>query len=137
MRGLRLFGWSILIFMLSGGGQAYGADKELKARLLVDKSQLVLKEFANVNSDGSPERLLRNSHGVAIFPNMFKGGFFFGGAYGRGIVMRYRDGKWLGPSFIHIGSGSIGLQFGLQAVDLVLVVLPKVNNPLISYGNTH
>jgi lipid-binding SYLF domain-containing protein len=122
MNGLRQGVWGVLVLMLCSVGQVYGADEQ-KARLMVENAQIVLDKIANTESDGTPEELLRHSSGVAIFPNLFKGGFFLGGSYGKGIVMRYKDGQWHGPAFIHIGAGSFGLQFGLQAVDLVLVVL--------------
>jgi lipid-binding SYLF domain-containing protein len=122
MRWQKQILWGAMIFMLCGTVPAFGDDQQ-KARLLVENAQIVLTNFANPESDGTPEELLRHATGIAIFPNMFKGGFFVGGSYGQGIVMRYKDGQWKGPSFVGIGAGSIGLQFGLHAVDLVLVIL--------------
>jgi lipid-binding SYLF domain-containing protein len=54
---------------------------------------------------------------------MLKGAFFIGGSYGKGVVLRQQDGQWSGPAFISIGAGSLGIQFGGQSVDLILVVM--------------
>jgi lipid-binding SYLF domain-containing protein len=70
-----------------------------------------------------PEDLLRDCAGLAIIPEMYKGGFIVGGSYGKGIVLAHKDEKWTGPAFIYIGAGSVGFQIGLEAVDLILVII--------------
>ena len=45
-----------------------------------------------------------------------------GGKRGKGIAMvKLEDGTWSDPVFVTITGGSVGLQAGLQAVDLVLI----------------
>ena len=53
-----------------------------------------------------------------------KAGFVVGGQRGHGIisVRDPKSGAWSSPAFLTITGGSIGLQIGAQAVDLVLVV---------------
>ena len=59
-----------------------------------------------------------------MFPSLVKAGFVVGGQRGRGIisVRDPKSGAWSSPAFLTITGGSIGLQIGAQAVDLVLVV---------------
>jgi SH3 domain-containing YSC84-like protein 1 len=55
-----------------------------------------------------------------------KGGFIFGGNYGKGAIScrtDYGSGPWSAPSMLMIGGGSFGLQIGAQSVDLILVVM--------------
>ena len=98
-----------------------------KSRLIVDKSRIVIEEMIlNVEKEKAvPVDLIKNCAGLAIIPGMFKGALFVGGSYGKGLVLKHEHGTWSGPAFISIGAGSLGLQFGGQAVDLILVILGK------------
>ena len=59
-----------------------------------------------------------------MFPSLIKGGIGIGGQRGHGIlsVRNKKTGGWSSPAFLTITGGSIGAQFGLQAIDLVLVI---------------
>ena len=61
-------------------------------------------------ADNSLEGFLDKSYGYAIFPNVGKGGFIAGGAFGRGEV--YRRGQMVG--FATMEQATIGLQAGGQ-----------------------
>jgi lipid-binding SYLF domain-containing protein len=53
---------------------------------------------------------------------MIKGGFIFGVNYGRGVLLfRRPDRTWSAPVMVTMGGGSVGLQAGVQAADIVLV----------------
>jgi lipid-binding SYLF domain-containing protein len=66
--------------------------------------------------------MLQSAEGVAIFPNMIKGGFILGVNYGRGVLMvRKADRTWSAPVMVTMGGGSVGFQAGVQAADIVLV----------------
>ena len=93
------------------------------AEIIIDKARLVMEEVKNAPDSGPVYDLVRQSAGVAIIPDMFKGGFIVGGSYGKGVVLARKDGKWSGPSFVYIGAGSVGLQIGAQLTDLILVVI--------------
>jgi lipid-binding SYLF domain-containing protein len=82
----------------------------------------VLHEFTANEEQGIPTSLLQYAHGIAVIPNMIRGGFFIGGRRGRGVLTaRTQSGEWGNPAFITLTSGSIGFQFGAEAVDIVLV----------------
>ena len=93
------------------------------AEIIVNKARLVIEEVKTAPDSGAAYDLIRQSAGVAIIPDMFKGGFIVGGSYGKGVVVARKDGKWSGPSFVYIGAGSIGFQIGAQITDLILVVI--------------
>ena len=59
-----------------------------------------------------------------MFPSLIKGGIVVGGQRGRGILSARdkKNGGWSSPAFLTITGGSIGAQFGAQAIDLVLVI---------------
>jgi lipid-binding SYLF domain-containing protein len=53
---------------------------------------------------------------------MVKGGFIFGGKGGKGVATCRTANGWSGPAFITISGGSWGLQIGVEAVDVVLII---------------
>src|SRR5260370_7714076 len=53
---------------------------------------------------------------------MVKGGFMFGGKGGKGVGSWRRANGWSAPAFITISGGSWGLQIGVEAVDVVLII---------------
>ena len=71
-----------------------------------------------------PTSVLSKAEGIAIFPGTVRGGFILGAERGRGIIS-VRDEKtrmWSAPAFLTITGGSVGLQIGVRATDLVLVI---------------
>jgi lipid-binding SYLF domain-containing protein len=81
-----------------------------------------LDEFGDLRIESIPPNMLSGASGVAIFPNMIKGGFILGVNYGKGVLLiRRPDGTWSPPLMMTMGGGSLGFQAGLQAADIVLV----------------
>src|SRR5215510_4807279 len=82
----------------------------------------VLNEIMNIHENAIPEELMARAHGIAVIPHVVKGAFGIGGQWGKGLMsQRAEDGAWSPPAYVEIGGGSVGLQIGLQASDLVLV----------------
>ena len=70
-----------------------------------------------------PQALLQRATAVVIVPDLLKASFFFGGRYGKGVLMpRTGDGRWGNPVMVTLGGGSFGIQAGIQSTDLVLVL---------------
>jgi len=88
----------------------------------VQNAQRVLDEFGGLQIESIPPAMLSTAQGVAIFPNMVKGGFILGVNFGKGVLMvRRSDGTWSPPAMVTMGGGSLGFQAGVQAADIVLV----------------
>ena len=61
-----------------------------------------------------------------ICPRIFKAGFFFGGEGGNCVMLgRAGNGTWSYPAFYTIGSGSFGLQIGLQDSQLFMLIMTR------------
>ena len=81
-----------------------------------------LDQFFSLQIEAIPPSMLQSAAGVAIFPNMVKGGFILGVNYGKGVLhVRNQDQSWSPPVMVSMGGGSIGFQAGVQAADIVLV----------------
>ncbi|MFM7137820.1 MAG: lipid-binding SYLF domain-containing protein [Planctomycetota bacterium] len=95
------------------------ATEELRT---VVSAQQVLDEFGGLQIESIPPSMLSTAQGIAIFPNMIKGGFILGVNYGKGVLLvRRSDGSWSPPAMVTMGGGSLGFQAGVQAADIVLV----------------
>ena len=88
----------------------------------LDKATTVLHEIMAMPDKGIPEEVLDHAKCVAVIPHMVKGGFVFGAKGGKGVATCRTAAGWSAPAFITISGGSWGLQIGMEAVDVVLVI---------------
>lgn len=91
----------------------------------IAESREILKRLVASPDQSIPIELLAKCKAIAIYPSVLRAGFIAGARYGHGVVLR-RDkgtGKWGAVSFSKVGGVSAGLQVGIQATDLILVVM--------------
>jgi lipid-binding SYLF domain-containing protein len=108
---------------LIASSSLFAAD-EVNDRVV--RAAVVLKEIAQISERSIPQDLLDRSACVAIIPGLKRGGFIFGGSYGKGVIScrtQNGDGPWSAPTMFSLQGGSFGLQIGAQSVDLVLVIM--------------
>lgn len=99
------------------------AAKDSKATDRVQAAADVLDQIQNTPDKGIPEDVLRSAECVAVVPSMLKGGFIFGGKYGRGLASCRTPKGWSSPAFFTVEGGSFGFQIGGQAVDLIMLIM--------------
>jgi lipid-binding SYLF domain-containing protein len=64
--------------------------------------------------------------GVLIAPEVVKAGFIFGGSGGRALlVVKDRDGRWMGPAFYTLATGSVGFQAGVSVSEVAMLVMTE------------
>lgn len=113
--------WKGILFLVCGGS-APMVCAQSPEEVIVETATNVLQETMMLPAGRIPHDLLRGARGVAIFPNVLKGGFVVGVRHGRGVILvRDNAGKWQPPVFLSITGGSVGWQAGLQATDLLLI----------------
>jgi lipid-binding SYLF domain-containing protein len=63
--------------------------------------------------------------GVLIAPEILKLGFILGGSGGRAVLLAPdpKTGKWSGPAFYTVVTGSIGFQAGVEVSEVVMLVM--------------
>jgi SH3 domain-containing YSC84-like protein 1 len=83
----------------------------------------VLDEIMATPDKGIPADILGSAKCVGVVPSLLKGGFVVGAAHGRGMATCRTATGWSAPAPLTTTGGSIGLQIGGQAVDLVMVVM--------------
>ncbi len=113
-----------------GSKSAEDRDKVM-ARL--DDSSKILNELLGAPDKGIPDKVFENAKCVAVVPSMVKGGFVFGAEHGRGVATCRTAHGWSAPAFFVITGGSWGLQIGVQAADLVMLIMNQQGmNDLLS-----
>jgi len=100
----------------------------------INASKQALDEFFGISIEAIPPAMLAGAEGIAIFPNMIKGGFILGVNYGKGVIhVRNPDRTWSPPVMATMGGGSLGFQAGVQAADIILVFkTPRSLNGLLN-----
>lgn len=97
------------------------AAQRNEAERFVDAAK-VLELFTIDQEHGIPADILQRARGIAVIPNLIRGGFVFGGRRGRGVIaIRSPNGEWSNPAFVTLTGGSFGAQFGAESADVVLV----------------
>ncbi len=104
---------------------ASGARAEGEQQRLVDRARIVVDEFL---ADPNFQRMrvyVQNAFAVLIVPDLLKGGFVVGAEYGVGVLLArdVRSGAWSDPVFVDLYGGSIGLQLGGKASDVILTIM--------------
>jgi lipid-binding SYLF domain-containing protein len=111
--------------------QMTGGQAEIQT---VNSARQTLDEFAGLAIESIPPAMFGRAEGVAIFPDMIKGGFILGVNYGRGVLLvRRPDRTWSPPVMVTMGGGSLGFQAGVQSADIVLVfATPRSLNGILN-----
>lgn len=96
-----------------------------RAQQIIDASRTTLQKF-KASTDAPLDQfraLLPKAEGVVILPGVIKGGFIVAAEGGSGVLLaKDASGRWSYPAFYFLAAGSVGLQLGGQASDVVLLV---------------
>jgi lipid-binding SYLF domain-containing protein len=90
-------------------------SNQAQRQALVDNSQTTLKSMEA--KDAGLADVVNQNYAYVVFPDIGKGGFGIGGAWGRGVV--YEQGRMVG--FAAVTEGSIGLTAGGQTYSELIV----------------
>lgn len=112
-----------LLTLICVGSLAWGASAREDATERLDMAAGVLQEIMGAPDKGIPQEVLDGAKCIVVVPHLVKGGFIFGGKYGRGVASCRTGHGWSAPAFVAVGGGSWGLQIGVEGVDLVMLVM--------------
>lgn len=119
----KLAGGALLLGALtvSGLGTARAGPDQTE---LLGRAKATLTEAQHDPQFGTAKDLFQRARAVMVVPQLVKGGLFFGGEGGNGVLMtRGADGTWGNPLFYTIGAVSFGLQIGIEVAEVVLFVM--------------
>jgi lipid-binding SYLF domain-containing protein len=122
-----------LVLALTAAAPAARAQADQQA--LVTSAETTFSNFVRDPEMTWIQKNLKSAKGVLIAPSITKAGFIIGGSGGRAalVVRDPKSGKWIGPAFYTLATGSIGFQAGVAVSENVtLVMTDKGMNSLMS-----
>jgi SH3 domain-containing YSC84-like protein 1 len=126
-----------LLAMLGLGTLCWAGSAREDATDRLGTATTVLHEIMGMPDKGIPEEVLEHAKCMAVVPHMVKGGFVFGGKGGKGVATCRTANGWSAPAFITISGGNWGLQIGVEAVDLVMIVQNEKGMQKLLESNFH
>jgi len=126
-----------LLALLSLGTVCWADSAREDATERLGNATTVLHEIMGMPDKGIPEEVLEHAKCVAVVPHMIKGGFVFGGKGGKGVATCRTANGWSAPAFITISGGNWGLQIGVEAVDLVMIIQNEKGMQQLLSSNFH
>ena len=126
-----------VLAMLSLGTLCSAGSAREDATERLENATNVVHEIMGMPDKGIPEEVLEHAKCIAVVPHMVKGGFIFGGKGGKGVATCRTASGWSSPAFITISGGSWGLQIGVEAVDVVLIVQNERGMQKLLSSNFH
>jgi lipid-binding SYLF domain-containing protein len=94
-------------------------------RKLVSTATLTLSGFLNDPDMPWLRNNFKRAKAVLIAPQITRAGFIIGGSGGRALVLARnpKTGKWSGPAFYVLVTGSVGFQAGVSVSETVSLVM--------------
>jgi lipid-binding SYLF domain-containing protein len=120
---LCLLGISLALFSCAATTQAQKKSRLQDATRHARKASEVFTEIMNVRDRAIPKELLDNAEAIAVFPDVIKAAFIFGGKGGQGVISRRTPKGWSAPAFFNLSGGSFGAQIGATKTDYVLLIM--------------
>lgn len=113
---------------------------KVQAEALVDRARWTVETFRTNQEPYLKEfqNQLKTAWGVVVLPGVLRGGFIVAAEGGNGVMLARNDsGEWSPPAFYTLGGGSVGLQAGAMAAEMVLVARSrKAAEALIDHQGT-
>jgi lipid-binding SYLF domain-containing protein len=103
------------------------AEEPVKQQLLVDQARIIFKSFMTDKNMAWFREHMHKAKGFLIIPELLQGAWFIGGSGGRGVlvVKDKNTGDWSQPVFYTIGSLSLGIQFGGEKSEIIMMVFTQ------------
>lgn len=114
-----------MLLLASYPGQTSGQKKSRlqDASRHAREAAEVFTQIMNIREKSIPKELLDKAEAIAVFPDVIKAAFVFGGRGGQGLISRRIRGSWSAPAFFNLSGGSFGAQVGAQKTDYVLLIM--------------
>ena len=109
-----------LTLLVGSASSAAAVDLERKLRVATE----VYEDFFG-RGGGPQNRVVKNAKCIAVIPNVVKGAIGIGGHKGTGVISCREEADWSPPAFVKMSGGSLGLQIGGEASDVVLFFMTR------------
>lgn len=116
---------TLLLTLAAGSGFALlpAAARAASDQGLIDEARITVQDFAGDTQFSDMRRKLARAKGVFIMPQLLKASFIIGGEGGSGVLLAKTNNGWSEPAIYTMGAGSIGLQIGGEASEVMLLLM--------------
>ena len=115
-----------------GRAEAHKEERQDAATHL-DKAAQAVKAM---RKDAQVDKLLQQAKGVFIIPQYGRAALGVGAQGGAGVLVAHHGGKWSAPGFYNFGGVSMGLQAGVEAGSIAMLLMTdKALNMFNNNGN--
>jgi len=109
------------------------ASAQSEQQKLVNAADATLANFMRDPEMTWLQQNIHRARAVLIAPEIVKAGFIFGGSGGRAVLLAKEGGKWRGPAFYTMATGSVGFQAGVSVSEsITLVMTEKALNSMMA-----
>jgi lipid-binding SYLF domain-containing protein len=111
------------------------ANAQTEQQKLIASAETTFNNFLRDPEMTWFQQNLSRAKAVLIAPEIVKAGFILGGSGGRAVLVARdsKSGKWAGPAFYTMATGSVGFQAGVSVSESVtLVMTDKGLNSLLA-----
>ena len=111
--------FAVVALMFTNSGAAVASEQSD----LVDRAARTVEHMKVDPAFERARSMMKDAKAVLVFPSLIRGGFIFGAEGGNGVMMGNNGGMWSDPVFFSMGSASFGLQAGLEATEVVMLIM--------------
>jgi lipid-binding SYLF domain-containing protein len=109
------------------------ASAQSEQQKLVNAADVTLSNFMRDPEMTWLQQNIGRARAVLIAPEIVKAGFIFGGSGGRAVLVAREGGKWRGPAFYTMATGTVGFQAGVSVSEgITLVMSEKALNSMMA-----
>ena len=92
---------------------------------LIEDSAALAKSLLSDPKWSNYQSHFKRAKGVVLAPDVIKGGLIFGGSGGQCVIVARNEqtGEWSAPSFCAMGEATIGLQIGIEKLEVMLLIM--------------
>ena len=127
---------TVLAVALLASAPGPAAAASSKQQALVEEAKATFQDFVKDPDMGWFRDHLKESYGIVIFPQVVRAAFIFGAEGGSGVMVAHDDKKgWSDPAFYFMGSGSFGLQIGVEVAEIILMIKSKSGRDALLTGS--
>jgi len=115
----------LTLLLAIGCAPLFAADEKAKTAERLGDAATLFSEVMGTPDRSIPQGLLDKSYCIVLVPSLKKAAFVVGGKYGHGYALCRAQGGtgWGPPAAIRIEGGSFGLQIGVAATDVILLIM--------------
>ncbi len=127
--------FAVVVTAVAAAAIALPAYAQSEQQKLIGAAETTFSNFVRDPDMTWFQQNIGRAKAVLIAPEIVKAGFILGGSGGRAVLVAKdaKSGKWVGPAFYTMATGSVGFQAGVAVSETItLVMTDKGMNSLLA-----